>query len=120
DEETIRSADYIVEMGPGPGVHGGRVVAEGTLEAILAAPDSLTGQYLSGRKQIPVPKKRREPNGKTLTIRGARQNNLRAIDVAFPLGVLICITGASGSGKSTLINDILYKKLYSLLHDSRV
>jgi len=120
DEETIRSADYIVEMGPGPGVHGGQVVAVGPIDAILQEPESLTGQYLSGKKQIPVPKRRRELSGKTLTLRGARQNNLRNIDVEFPLGGLICITGASGSGKSTLINDILYKKLFSLLHDSRV
>jgi excinuclease ABC subunit A len=120
DEETIRAADFLVEMGPGPGVHGGEVVTTGTPEEVLAHPNSPTALYLSGRKRIPVPTERRKPNGKTLVVRGARQNNLQNLDVEIPLGVFITVTGASGSGKSTLVNDILYKKLYSVLHDSRV
>nr|CAA9286682.1 Excinuclease ABC subunit A [uncultured Armatimonadetes bacterium] len=121
DEETIRAADHIVELGPGPGVHGGRVVAQGTLEEVLASPDSPTGQYLSGRKRIARPAHRRAPqHDRTLTVCGARHNNLKNITVEIPLGVFTCVTGASGSGKSTLINEILSKKLYSLFHDSRV
>jgi excinuclease ABC subunit A len=186
DEETIRAADHIIEIGPGPGVHGGRVVAQGTLAEIAWHPDSLTGQYLSGRQTIAMPTTRRRPcppipqparplrsacpprqgegepastvdellplspasgalsargsggEGESgspspvagrggggvragwLTIRGARQNNLRRIDVAIPLGLFVCITGVSGSGKSTLVNEILFKKLYSVFHDSRV
>jgi excinuclease ABC subunit A len=120
DESTIRAADHIIELGPGPGVHGGKVVAAGTLEDILAHPTSLTGQYMSGTRKIEVPDTRRELNGTSLIIRGARANNLRNIDVEIPLGVFICITGASGSGKSTLVNEILYKKLYSLFNDSRI
>ncbi|MCC6446181.1 MAG: excinuclease ABC subunit UvrA [Armatimonadetes bacterium] len=120
DEATIRAADYIVEFGPGPGVHGGRVVAQGSVEEILRHPDSLTGQYLSGHRKIEVPPDRRSPNGQQLMIRGARENNLQNIDVEIPLGLFICITGASGSGKSTLVNEILFKKLYAHFHDSRV
>jgi excinuclease ABC subunit A len=120
DEATIQAADHIVEMGPGAGVHGGEVVAQGTFQEILGNPASLTGQFMSGRRRIELPATRRSPNGKALWIRGARQNNLKEIDVEIPLGVFICITGASGSGKSTLINDILYKKLQSLFHDSRI
>jgi excinuclease ABC subunit A len=121
DEDTMRAADHIIEIGPGPGVHGGEIVAQGTIEDILASPDSLTGQYLSGRKRIELPESRRKPRkGKSLWIRGARENNLRNVDVEIPLGVFVCITGASGSGKSTLIHDVLYKKLYSIYHDSRV
>jgi excinuclease ABC subunit A len=120
DEDTIRAAEHVVEMGPGPGVHGGEVVVQGTMDDILAHPHSLTGLYLSGARHIEVPEQRRPSNGKSLTIRGARENNLKNIDVTLPLGQLICITGASGSGKSTLINDILYKKLYSIFYDSRV
>ncbi|HEX2185222.1 MAG TPA: excinuclease ABC subunit UvrA, partial [Chloroflexota bacterium] len=120
DEATIRAADHIIEMGPGPGVHGGQVVAQGPLEAILRHPHSLTAKYLSGRAQIPLPARRRPASGEALVIRGARENNLRGIDVTIPLGQLVCVTGVSGSGKSTLINEILYKKLYSVFHDSRV
>lgn len=120
DEGTIRAADHIIELGPGPGIHGGEVVAQGDVEQILAHPDSLTGQYLSGRKQIPLPETRRITNGHSLLIKKARENNLKDIDVEIPLGMFVCITGASGSGKSTLVHEILYKKLYSLLHDSRV
>ncbi len=120
DEDTIRAADHIVEMGPGPGVHGGEVVAQGTLAEILACPESPTGRYLSGRQQIPIPAQRRPSNGRALKIRGARENNLKNLTVEFPLGQFICITGASGSGKSTLINEILFKKLTALFYDSRV
>ncbi len=120
DEETIRAADRIIEIGPGPGVHGGRIVAQGPPEALARHPDSLTGQYLSGRRRIATPATRRPPNGAALVIRGAWQNNLRGIDVAIPLGLFVCVTGVSGSGKSTLVNDILYKKLHAAFHDSRV
>ncbi len=120
DEETMRAADQIIEIGPGPGVHGGTVVAQGTLAEILRNPNSLTGQYLSGARQIARPVARRSSNGQVLIVRGARQNNLQAIDVTIPLGLFVCITGVSGSGKSTFVNEILYKKLYSIFHDSRV
>ncbi len=120
DEATIRAADHIIELGPGPGVHGGRIVAEGPADTVLKNPVSLTGQYMSGAQSIKIPEDRRETNGASLIIRGARENNLRDINVEIPLGLFICITGASGSGKSTLINEILYKKLYSIFHDSRV
>ncbi len=119
DESTIRAADHIIELGPGPGIHGGEVVVQGELKAILDCPESLTGLYMSGQREIPLPEQRRNLNGTFLSITGASENNLRNIDVDFPLGVLICITGASGSGKSTLVNEILYKKLHSLYHDSR-
>jgi excinuclease ABC subunit A len=120
DADTIRAADHILEIGPGPGTHGGRIVAEGPLRKILKDRNSLTGQYLSGKKSIAIPVRRRPRNGKSLVIRGARQNNLQNIDVEIPLEQLVCVTGASGSGKSSLIHDIVQKRLYSVFHDSRV
>ena len=111
DEDTMRAADYIVDIGPGAGVHGGEVVACGTAEEIMNAPGSLTGDYLSGRKKIPVPAQRRTGSGRSLIIRGAAENNLNQVDVSIPLGTFTCVTGVSGSGKSSLVNEILYKKL---------
>jgi excinuclease ABC subunit A len=119
DEDTIRAADHIVEMGPGPGVHGGSVVAQGSLADVLACETSPTGQFLSGRRFIATPRQRRKGNGKALAIRGARENNLRNVSICVPLGKLVAITGASGSGKSTLINEILYKALWKRLVDTR-
>ena len=111
DEDTMRAADYIIDVGPGAGVHGGKIIAAGTPEEVSANPASLTGQYLSGQRRIAVPENRRAGNGHTLTIRGAAENNLRNIDVEIPLGTFTCVTGVSGSGKSSLVNEILYKRL---------
>ena len=119
DEDTMRAADYIVDIGPGAGVHGGEVVAAGSLEDIMRCPRSITGQYLSGVRNIPVPAERRKGNGKFLTVRGAAENNLRHVDVSIPLGTFTCITGVSGSGKSSLVNEILYKKLAGALNHAR-
>ena len=118
DEDTMRAADYIVDVGPGAGSHGGQIVASGTVEEIMNTPESITGQYLSGAKKIPVPETRRKPTG-WLTVRSAEENNLKKIDVKFPLGVFTCVTGVSGSGKSSLVNEILYKHLARDLNRAR-
>ncbi len=119
DEAMMRAADHIIDMGPGAGEHGGWIVATGTLDDIMNCPESKTGQYLSGAKQIPLPAERRPGNGGEIIIKGARENNLKGIDVRIPLGKFVCITGVSGSGKSTLIDDILYKKLAHLFYRAR-
>jgi excinuclease ABC subunit A len=119
DEETMRAADWIVDIGPGAGQHGGRVVAQGTMDDIAAVPESITGQFLSGERQIPTPEKRRAGNGNALVLRGARENNLRNVTVRFPLGTFIVITGVSGSGKSSLVTDTLYPRLSMELHHAR-
>ena len=119
DEDTMCQADYIVDIGPGAGVHGGQVVACGTAEEVMNTPGSITGDYLSGRKQIPVPTERRKGNGHFLTIRGAAENNLQNVDVSIPLGTFTCVTGVSGSGKSSLVNEILYKRLAADLNRAK-
>ena len=119
DEDTMRAADYIVDVGPGAGIHGGNIVCTGTAEDIMNCKESITGQYLSGRKKIPVPAKRRKGNGKSLKIIGARENNLKNRDAEIPLGEFVCITGVSGSGKSSLINEILYKRLVTELNGAK-
>ena len=118
DTDTMYAADQVIDIGPYAGVHGGNVMAQGTAEEIAKVPDSITGQYLSGRKQIPVPKKRRKSNGKSIEVVGAKENNLKNISVKFPLGEFICVTGVSGSGKSTLINEVLYKNINRALNKS--
>ncbi|MFX1369953.1 MAG: excinuclease ABC subunit UvrA, partial [Promethearchaeota archaeon] len=120
DVDTMRSADYIIEMGPGPGIHGGEIVVQGTIDVIEAAEDSITGQYLSGSKTIPVPEHRRKTNGHNLRVRGGRTNNLQNIDVEIPLGLLVCATGVSGSGKSSLVDDIIHKRLKQVFYDRRI
>jgi len=120
DEDAIRTADHIVDMGPGAGVHGGHVIAEGTLEAILANPDSITGDYLAGRRSVPVPAKRRKGNGKKLTVKNARSNNLQGVTASIPLGTFTCITGVSGSGKSTFTIDTLYAAAARSLNGARI
>lgn len=119
DEDTMRAADYIVDIGPGAGIHGGELVAVGTVDDIMACENSITGQYLSGKRKIPVPAKRRSGNGKKLTVHGASQNNLQNIDVEIPLGEFVAVTGVSGSGKSSLVNEILYKHLANELNGAK-
>ena len=119
DEDTMRAADFLVDVGPGAGIHGGEIVAAGTLQDIIACPRSVTGQYLSGAKKIPVPASRRPGNGKKLVIRGARENNLKDLDVEIPLGTFTCVTGVSGSGKSSLVNEVLNKTLLAKLNHAR-
>lgn len=119
DDDTIRTADWVIDLGPGAGAHGGHIIAEGTPEQIIAHPKSLTGAYLSGRKHVPIPKKRRPGNGKLLTVVGARANNLRNITVEIPLGMFVCITGVSGSGKSSLMSDVLFNALAAKLNRAR-
>ena len=118
DEDTMFAADYIVDIGPGAGSHGGKVIATGTAEDIMACKESITGDYLSGRKKIPVPDVRKEPTG-WIKIKGARENNLKNIDVEFPTGIMTCVTGVSGSGKSSLVNEILYKSMAKQLNRAR-
>ncbi len=120
DEDTMLSADYIVDVGPGAGVHGGQIVCAGTVDDIMNCPESITGAYLSGKRYIPIPKERRKGSGNSLRIIGAKENNLKSVDVKIPLGTLTCVTGVSGSGKSSLINEILYKELACKLNRARI
>ena len=119
DEAIMRSADHIIDLGPGAGEHGGHVVATGTVEEVSEHPDSITGQYLSSRKKIPLPEERRTGNGGELVVKGARENNLKDVDLSIPMGMLVCITGVSGSGKSSLIYEVLYKRLAQMLYGAR-
>ena len=119
DEETMRAADYLVDIGPGAGINGGEVVAQGSLEEIEGCPESITGQYLSGVREIPIPSERRKGNGKELAFRGCAENNLKNIDISVPLGMFVCVTGVSGSGKSSFVNEILYKTLASRLNGAK-
>ncbi len=120
DEDTMMAADYIIDIGPGAGIHGGQVISQGTPQELMEDPNSLTGQYLSGRRFIPIPRERRKTNGKWLEVKGAKENNLRGVHAKIPLGVLTCVTGVSGSGKSTLINEIVYKALARELNGAKM
>ncbi|MBM3944258.1 MAG: excinuclease ABC subunit UvrA [SAR202 cluster bacterium] len=119
DEAVMRAADYIVDLGPGAGEHGGHIMATGTIDDIIAEPRSITGQYLGHKKQIPLPDAPRTGNGRSIVVKGATENNLKNVDAEFPLGVMVCVTGASGSGKSTLVNEILYKKLAQVFYNAK-
>ncbi|MDQ3705817.1 MAG: excinuclease ABC subunit UvrA [Chloroflexota bacterium] len=119
DEETMRVADWIIDIGPGAGEHGGKIIAEGTYEDVLRSPDSITAKYLTGEREIALPKKRRKGNGKSITVHGATENNLKDVTVEFPLGKFICVTGVSGSGKSTLVHEVLSRKISQTLHNAK-